>query len=718
MALMPRMVDLLPIAYDMRATETGTSTFSLEKTTVGTSRVRAELVGYFSSSGSFLLWEENVLCFDSILGIRPKASPHLLYLRRMLKEQLPIRMLFKELLQQIILKQLIKRIRLRPPGHRLYEEIDYLGFLIHSLTHYPKAGEHYGHLLQDKNQRTRMRFEDARPTERNKSNPFSPPKDVTGKAVATTSAQNQGGHNGDGDDERKRKEADEAYRRLQIRKAEKAIAELLHNLTKDDHFPSFPSQKEWLNVTRKVCDDICSELGVKPETRRAFVNGLCVDLSTSKRNSSHFLQFIDEMLKSLSEGRRTMILSVLSSPALVSGLMVARAKNPVHSVLFSILVFRNTSGLLILLGLDFSAMIFPVVHIGAIAVSFLFVVMMFHIQIAEIHEEVLRYLPVSAIIGLIFWWEMFFILDNESIPLLPTQRKTTSLRYTVYAGKSDFISSHDWAIVLTMHRTTKEDYNEEDDRPPHDLLKGKERARSVLPIPVVVVSVKYTVPIVTVAVFPSVVRAKSLSLKQSDKIFNSNLSCQPLHPLFSLLELPSLLEKSYSFPPSMLPPMAALSPIGEMRSLNHFLFDLVVKLLQLELENLKNGPEKKETPSNGTGLDHRLAEVSHAGNFDRSSGGRVFELGTIPSDTVFEMRQEKSQFESLSLSYTLFAVEKWMGLLATVPGIHLSQTSTFRDPPSAILKEAAPTKRKDSQSLPLFFSYPSIAQLDGRRIRH
>ncbi|KAK4381561.1 NADH-ubiquinone oxidoreductase chain 6 [Sesamum angolense] len=83
--------------------------------------------------------------------------------------------------------------------------------------------------------------------------------------------------------------------------------------------------------------------------------------------------------------------------------------------------------------LDFFAMIFPVVHIGAIAVSFLFVVMMFNIQIAEIHEEVLRYLPVSGIIGLIFWWEMFFILDNESIPLLPTQRNTTSLRYTVYA---------------------------------------------------------------------------------------------------------------------------------------------------------------------------------------------------------------------------------------------------------------------------------------------
>lgn len=156
-------------------------------------------------------------------------------------------------------------------------------------------------------------------------------------------------------------------------------------------------------------------------------------------------------------------------------------KNPVHSVLFPIPVFRNTSGLLLLLGLDFSAMIFPVVHIGAIAVSFLFVVMMFHIQIAETHEEVLRYLPVSGIIGLILWWEMFFILDNETIPLLPTQRKTTSLRYTVYAEKVRSWTNLEtlgnllytyysvWflvpspillvamigAIVLTMHRTTK-----------------------------------------------------------------------------------------------------------------------------------------------------------------------------------------------------------------------------------------------------------------------
>ncbi|PWA38432.1 NADH:ubiquinone/plastoquinone oxidoreductase, chain 6 [Artemisia annua] len=158
------------------------------------------------------------------------------------------------------------------------------------------------------------------------------------------------------------------------------------------------------------------------------MDGESIDRSSSS-------DILEEGGDDVKEGRRTMILSVLSSLALVSGLMVVRAKNPVHSVLFPIPVFRNTSGLLLLLGLDFFAMIFPVVYIGAIAVSFLFVVMMFHIQIAEIHEEVLRYLPVSGIIGLIFWWEMFFILDNESIPLLPTQRNTTSLRYMVYAGK-------------------------------------------------------------------------------------------------------------------------------------------------------------------------------------------------------------------------------------------------------------------------------------------
>nr|YP_009531814.1 NADH dehydrogenase subunit 6 [Leiosporoceros dussii]AXZ70968.1 NADH dehydrogenase subunit 6 [Leiosporoceros dussii] len=175
------------------------------------------------------------------------------------------------------------------------------------------------------------------------------------------------------------------------------------------------------------------------------------------------------------------LFSVLSSIALVSGVMVIRAKNPVHSVLFLILVFRNTSGLLVLLGLDFFAMIFLVVHVGAIAVLSPFVVMMLNIKIAEIHENVWRYLPVGGIIGPILLLEIFFIVDNDYIPILPTKLSTTYLTYTVYAGKiqswtnletlgnllyttyfilflfSSFILliAMIGAIVLTMHKTTR-----------------------------------------------------------------------------------------------------------------------------------------------------------------------------------------------------------------------------------------------------------------------
>nr|YP_009047432.1 NADH dehydrogenase subunit 6 [Ulota hutchinsiae]YP_009047631.1 NADH dehydrogenase subunit 6 [Orthotrichum stellatum]YP_009115197.1 NADH dehydrogenase subunit 6 [Lewinskya speciosa]YP_009231589.1 NADH dehydrogenase subunit 6 [Orthotrichum macrocephalum]YP_009231629.1 NADH dehydrogenase subunit 6 [Orthotrichum diaphanum]YP_009307239.1 NADH dehydrogenase subunit 6 [Orthotrichum bicolor]YP_009307279.1 NADH dehydrogenase subunit 6 [Orthotrichum callistomum]YP_009307359.1 NADH dehydrogenase sub len=175
------------------------------------------------------------------------------------------------------------------------------------------------------------------------------------------------------------------------------------------------------------------------------------------------------------------LFSVFSSIALVSSVMVIRAKNPVHSVLFFILVFFNTSGLLVLLGLDFFAMIFLVVYVGAIAVLFLFVVMMLNIKIAEIHENVLRYLPVGGIIGVIFLLEIFFIVDNDYIPILPTELSTTYLTYTVYAEKIQSWTNLETlgnllyttyfvlflvsslillvamigAIVLTMHKTTQ-----------------------------------------------------------------------------------------------------------------------------------------------------------------------------------------------------------------------------------------------------------------------
>jgi|688.fasta_scaffold71147_3 NADH-ubiquinone oxidoreductase chain 6 len=116
----------------------------------------------------------------------------------------------------------------------------------------------------------------------------------------------------------------------------------------------------------------------------------------------------------------TFLFYFFSSIALMSGVMVIRSRNPVHSVLFLILVFCNAAGLLILLDLDFFAMIFLVVYVGAIAVLFLFVVMMLHIKFAEIHENVLRYLPVGGLLGFIFLFEVLLVVENDLIPVLST----------------------------------------------------------------------------------------------------------------------------------------------------------------------------------------------------------------------------------------------------------------------------------------------------------
>jgi NADH:ubiquinone oxidoreductase subunit 6 (subunit J) len=117
-------------------------------------------------------------------------------------------------------------------------------------------------------------------------------------------------------------------------------------------------------------------------------------------------------------GGETSLFYLFSTLTILSGIMVIRAKNPVHSVLFLILVFCNVSGLLILLGLDFFAMVFLVVYVGAIAVLFLFVVMMLNIKLVEINENILRYLPIGGLIGIIFLFEIFLIIDSDLIPIL------------------------------------------------------------------------------------------------------------------------------------------------------------------------------------------------------------------------------------------------------------------------------------------------------------
>jgi NADH-quinone oxidoreductase subunit J len=103
---------------------------------------------------------------------------------------------------------------------------------------------------------------------------------------------------------------------------------------------------------------------------------------------------------------------LFSGIMIASAFMVIAARNPVHSVLFLILAFVNASGLFILLGAEFLAMILIVVYVGAVAVLFLFVVMMLDVDFAELKQGFLQYLPVGALIGVIVALELILVVGG------------------------------------------------------------------------------------------------------------------------------------------------------------------------------------------------------------------------------------------------------------------------------------------------------------------
>jgi len=95
-----------------------------------------------------------------------------------------------------------------------------------------------------------------------------------------------------------------------------------------------------------------------------------------------------------------------------SAFMVIAAKNPVHSVLYLILAFVNAAGLFVMLGAEFLAMILIVVYVGAVAVLFLFVVMMLDVDFAELKQGALQYLPIGMLIGGIFLAELLLVVGT------------------------------------------------------------------------------------------------------------------------------------------------------------------------------------------------------------------------------------------------------------------------------------------------------------------
>lgn len=126
---------------------------------------------------------------------------------------------------------------------------------------------------------------------------------------------------------------------------------------------------------------------------------------------------------------------------LTSGLMVVVSRNPVYSVLFLILAFFNAAGMFVLIGAEFLAMLLVVVYVGAVAVLFLFVVMMLDINFAEMRAGFQKYLPLGLVVGGILVFELVTVMygdafSNTSSPVTSDIANTTQLGgvlYTKYA---------------------------------------------------------------------------------------------------------------------------------------------------------------------------------------------------------------------------------------------------------------------------------------------
>jgi NADH-quinone oxidoreductase subunit J len=138
---------------------------------------------------------------------------------------------------------------------------------------------------------------------------------------------------------------------------------------------------------------------------------------------------------------------LFASVAILAGVMVISARNPVHSVLYLILTFFNAAGLFVLMGAEFLAMILVVVYVGAVAVMFMFVVMMLDINFAELRQGFLRYAPIGALVGLILLVELLIILGGWT--LSPTARTTEAVAAT--PAITDVTNTHALGNLIYTH---------------------------------------------------------------------------------------------------------------------------------------------------------------------------------------------------------------------------------------------------------------------------
>ncbi len=162
---------------------------------------------------------------------------------------------------------------------------------------------------------------------------------------------------------------------------------------------------------------------------------------------------------------------LFSIVAVASAFMVIAARNPVHSVLYLILTFVNAAALFLLTGAEFLAMILLIVYVGAVAVLFLFVVMMLDIDFAEFKSGALRYAPIGALVGLVLLAELAIVLGGttfgpetmahavQPVPDIAVRQNTAALGDVLYTDYIFFFQlaglillvAMIGAIVLTLH---------------------------------------------------------------------------------------------------------------------------------------------------------------------------------------------------------------------------------------------------------------------------
>ncbi len=165
-----------------------------------------------------------------------------------------------------------------------------------------------------------------------------------------------------------------------------------------------------------------------------------------------------------------------------SAFMVVASRNPVHSVLYLILAFVNAAGLFVMMGAEFLAMILIVVYVGAVAVLFLFVVMMLDVDFAELKKGALQYLPIGVVIGGIFLAELLLVVGSWAIgpgvphaiaaPIPANITNTEAIGRVLYTNYVYFFEvaglillvAMVGAIVLTLHhkvRAKRQDIGEQ-----------------------------------------------------------------------------------------------------------------------------------------------------------------------------------------------------------------------------------------------------------------